>query len=108
MNKQKSDLIKMGVALSLIGITVLAFRSKDTIQTSQELLAGNNTFNYIGVKQKAGPALSPITEYIETAYYYAGGNIWASVTADTDLVSGMTLNIKVSQDCTWTYEIENV
>ena len=111
-SKQKSDLIKIGLGLGLIGITILVFKGKDEggKTFSQNLVVGNNTFNYIGKRQEASIAFQPIRQYIQIAYYLSVENTWVSIapyltSPDTMLETGSTLNIKVSQDCIWTYQL---
>jgi len=68
------------------------------------LTAGWNEVTYTGVRQTAGVAMQSIASYLEVAYYYdAFQGIWVQIEYSTILEPGMTLNIKVSQDCVWTF-----
>lgn len=68
------------------------------------LKAGWNEVTYTGAGKKAGIAMQSIADYLEIAYYYdALAGQWKQVVYDTMLEPEMKLNIKVSQDCTWTF-----
>lgn len=72
--------------------------------TEIQLTAGWNEVTYTGDRRKAGIALQSIAGYLEIAYYYdALAGQWKQVVYDTMLEPEMKLNIKVSQDCTWTF-----
>lgn len=68
------------------------------------LTAGWNEVTYTGDKKKAGVAMHSIADYLVIAYYYdAFAGAWKLIVYDTMLEPGMVVNIKVSQDCTWTF-----
>lgn len=69
-----------------------------------ELKAGWNTVTYTGGEQTAEEAFASIMDYLIISYHWdADAQVWEQVTADTIMIPGDVYNVKVSQDCVWTF-----
>jgi len=86
--------------LAAIGVGTFLLLKKRGIS----LESGWNEVTYTGSKKKAGIAMQSIEDFLEIAYYYdAFQGIWIQVVYDTILEPGQELNIKVTEDCVWTF-----
>jgi len=91
------------LGLGLVGLGIYLFTRKKEVG-GIPLSAGWNEVAYTGGTQVAGVAMQSITKYLEVAYYYDPfAGIWTLIVYETVLKSGMILNLKVSQDCAWTF-----
>ena len=68
------------------------------------LQEGWNEVTYTGKSQIAGVAMQSIIDYMVISYYYDPfAGIWIGIVYDTIFEPGMVLNIKVSEDCVWSF-----
>jgi len=101
MAQTKGIFTVLGLGVAGLGVYLLT-RKATAAQIA--LYSGWNEVTYTGKTQIAGVAMQSITEYVEVAYYYDQfDEIWKQILYETVLESGMNLNIKVSQDCVWTF-----
>lgn len=69
-----------------------------------QLKAGFNEYTYKGKERAGGSLLASIKDYLMVAYYLQEEtNSWAQIMDDTLVKTGYLLNIKVSENCTWTF-----
>ena len=101
---------KMGTRTTIAlvaAIAILIYLSKRGQAGAIQLRTGWNEVTYTGKTQLAGVAMQSIRPYIAMAYYFDHFDEldpWKPILYDsTVLWSGMGINIKVTQDCTWTF-----
>ncbi len=88
------------VMLGVLGILSLAGAALGRIALS----AGWNDVTYTGPRQAAGVAMQSIIDYWQIALYYDPvQEAWVQILYETMLEPGMSLSIKVSEDCIWTF-----
>ncbi len=94
--------MKLGVMLitAVAGLGGLLYLATKPIQAANEipLEAGWNEVTYTGSTEKAGIAFQSIAEYLEIAMVSGVELLYDSI-----LETGMVVNIKVTEACTWKF-----
>ena len=99
MNK---GLVALGIGAAVIGGVVLV--SKKAGAKEIQLKEGWNEYRYQGPAIRGGDLLASINDYVLIAYYlWEETESWLSITDYLWIQPGYLLNIKVSQDCVWSF-----
>ena len=94
-------LVALGIVAVIGGVLLL---SKKAVGKQIQLTEGWNEYTYTGSAIRGGDLLASINDYLLIAYYLREETeSWVEISDDLLIQPNYLLNIKVSQDCIWSF-----